>query len=199
MSITWPSSPAASGKRRFSLTSAICWALAATAAVRRAGTAQRVSLYYGVRTADLAAGVEDFRAAGATVHLASDDGSLGFPGFVTQLLAAARAAATPRRLRSRTDAARPGEPGPALGRALSSVAGNADGLRRRHLLQLRDTRPHATTAGTIGASAWMDRYSMRRAWRGISHEDQVVFGLMSHASNKRSTQVCRLRLQRRLR
>ncbi|MHB1425274.1 MAG: dihydroorotate dehydrogenase electron transfer subunit [Gemmataceae bacterium] len=49
--------------------------------------AQRVSLYYGVRTADLAAGVEDFRAAGATVHLASDDGSLGFHGFVTQLLA----------------------------------------------------------------------------------------------------------------
>jgi dihydroorotate dehydrogenase electron transfer subunit len=48
--------------------------------------AQRVSLYYGVRTADLAAGVEDFRAAGATVHLASDDGTLGFRGFVTQLL-----------------------------------------------------------------------------------------------------------------
>jgi dihydroorotate dehydrogenase electron transfer subunit len=48
--------------------------------------AQRVSLYYGVRSADLAAGVEDFRAAGATVHLASDDGSLGFHGFVTQLL-----------------------------------------------------------------------------------------------------------------
>jgi dihydroorotate dehydrogenase electron transfer subunit len=48
--------------------------------------AQRVSLYYGVRSADLAAGVEDFRAAGADVHLASDDGSLGFRGFVTQLL-----------------------------------------------------------------------------------------------------------------
>ncbi|HWG45490.1 MAG TPA: dihydroorotate dehydrogenase electron transfer subunit [Gemmataceae bacterium] len=48
--------------------------------------AQRVSLYYGVRTADLAAGVEDFRAAGATVHLASDDGSLGYHGYVTQLL-----------------------------------------------------------------------------------------------------------------
>ena len=45
-----------------------------------------MSLYYGVRTADLAAGVEDFRAAGAEVHLASDDGSLGFHGFVTQLL-----------------------------------------------------------------------------------------------------------------
>jgi dihydroorotate dehydrogenase electron transfer subunit len=48
---------------------------------------RRVSLYYGVRTADLAAGAEDFRAAGAAVHLASDDGTLGFPGFVTQLLA----------------------------------------------------------------------------------------------------------------
>ncbi len=51
------------------------------------GYARRVSLYYGVRTAELAAGVEDFRAAGAEVHLASDDGSLGFRGFVTQLLA----------------------------------------------------------------------------------------------------------------
>ncbi|MFO0798357.1 MAG: dihydroorotate dehydrogenase electron transfer subunit [Gemmataceae bacterium] len=50
--------------------------------------AQRVTLYYGVRTAALAAGVDDFRAAGATVKLASDDGSIGVKGFVTQLLAA---------------------------------------------------------------------------------------------------------------
>jgi dihydroorotate dehydrogenase electron transfer subunit len=48
--------------------------------------AHRVSLYYGVRTAELVAGVGDFRGAGADVHLASDDGSLGFRGFVTQLL-----------------------------------------------------------------------------------------------------------------
>lgn len=47
----------------------------------------RVRLYYGVRTAELAAGVDDFRTAGAEVHLASDDGSLDFPGYVTQLLA----------------------------------------------------------------------------------------------------------------
>ena len=46
----------------------------------------RVSLYYGVRNAALAAGVEDFRAAGIDVHLASDDGSVGYTGFVTQLL-----------------------------------------------------------------------------------------------------------------
>jgi dihydroorotate dehydrogenase electron transfer subunit len=50
-------------------------------------TAGKVSLYYGVRSSALAAGVEDFRSAGAEVHLASDDGSLGFRGFVTDLLA----------------------------------------------------------------------------------------------------------------
>lgn len=49
--------------------------------------AQRVSIYYGVRCADLAAGVDDFRQAGAEVHLATDDGSLGHHGFVTGLLA----------------------------------------------------------------------------------------------------------------
>ncbi len=48
---------------------------------------ERVSLYYGVRTAELAAGIDDFRAAGAALHLATDDGSLGFHGYVTQLLA----------------------------------------------------------------------------------------------------------------
>ncbi len=48
--------------------------------------AQRVSLYYGVRSADFAAGLEDFRQAGAHLHLASDDGSLGQQGFVTHLL-----------------------------------------------------------------------------------------------------------------
>jgi dihydroorotate dehydrogenase electron transfer subunit len=46
----------------------------------------KVSLYYGVRTASLAAGVDDFRSAGVTVNLASDDGSIGTKGFVTQLL-----------------------------------------------------------------------------------------------------------------
>jgi dihydroorotate dehydrogenase electron transfer subunit len=48
--------------------------------------ANRVSLYYGVRSSDLAAGVDDFRSAGAQVHLASDDGSIGFKGYVTQLV-----------------------------------------------------------------------------------------------------------------
>jgi len=47
-----------------------------------------VRLYYGVRTANLVAGVSDFEGAGVKVHLASDDGSIGQRGFVTDLLKA---------------------------------------------------------------------------------------------------------------
>jgi dihydroorotate dehydrogenase electron transfer subunit len=43
-------------------------------------------LLYGVRTADLLSGVDDFRAAGIPVELATDDGSAGHHGFVTDLL-----------------------------------------------------------------------------------------------------------------
>jgi dihydroorotate dehydrogenase electron transfer subunit len=59
---------------------------------------QHVSLCYGVRTGGLLAGVEDFRAAGVSVHLASDDGSVGFHGFVTQLLEEQIGPAGPRYL-----------------------------------------------------------------------------------------------------
>jgi dihydroorotate dehydrogenase electron transfer subunit len=45
------------------------------------------TLLYGVRTAALLAGVEDFRAAGVAVEVATDDGSAGHHGFVTELLA----------------------------------------------------------------------------------------------------------------
>src|SRR5262245_56922349 len=48
--------------------------------------ARKVTVYYGVRTAELAACVEDFRAAGAEVRLATDDGSLGEKGFVTAMV-----------------------------------------------------------------------------------------------------------------
>jgi dihydroorotate dehydrogenase electron transfer subunit len=47
---------------------------------------ESVALYYGVRTASLAAGIDDFRAAGVDLYLASDDGSLGTKGYGTQLL-----------------------------------------------------------------------------------------------------------------
>jgi dihydroorotate dehydrogenase electron transfer subunit len=48
--------------------------------------AKTVTLCYGVRTAALAAGVEDFRAAGFDVRLSSDDGTLGHHGLATDLL-----------------------------------------------------------------------------------------------------------------
>jgi dihydroorotate dehydrogenase electron transfer subunit len=47
----------------------------------------KVTLYYGARTADLLAGLDDFRSAGLEIHLATDDGSTGQSGFVTDLLA----------------------------------------------------------------------------------------------------------------
>ena len=46
----------------------------------------RVAMYYGVRTESLAAGVDDFRAAGVEVHLAINAGISGTRGNVTQLL-----------------------------------------------------------------------------------------------------------------
>jgi dihydroorotate dehydrogenase electron transfer subunit len=56
---------------------------------RSAGYAKRVTLCYGARTADRLAGVEDFRAAGLDVRLATDDGSIGGkPLLVTDLLSA---------------------------------------------------------------------------------------------------------------
>ncbi len=58
---------------------------------RAVPTAGQVTLLYGVRSADLAAGVADFEAAGIEVRLASDDGTLGHHGLVTELLADALA------------------------------------------------------------------------------------------------------------
>jgi len=48
--------------------------------------AKRVTLCYGVRTADLLAGVPDFQAAGCDVRASSDDGTIGHHGLVTDLL-----------------------------------------------------------------------------------------------------------------
>lgn len=55
-------------------------------AVRHGGYAQRVSFCYGVRQAEYLAGVEQFQAAGCDVHIATEDGSLGPPRRVTDVL-----------------------------------------------------------------------------------------------------------------
>lgn len=46
----------------------------------------QVSLCYGVRSADLLAGADDFRSAGIDLRIASDDGTVGHRGYVTDLL-----------------------------------------------------------------------------------------------------------------
>lgn len=46
----------------------------------------RVTFCYGVRTAEFLAGVEDFQRVGVDVRIASDDGSAGHHGLVTNLL-----------------------------------------------------------------------------------------------------------------
>jgi dihydroorotate dehydrogenase electron transfer subunit len=48
--------------------------------------AKRVTLCYGVRSANRLACVGDFEAAGFDVRLASDDGTIGHHGFVTDVL-----------------------------------------------------------------------------------------------------------------
>ncbi len=45
------------------------------------------TMLYGVRTAALLAGVNDFLQVGIDVEIATDDGSAGYRGFVTELLA----------------------------------------------------------------------------------------------------------------
>jgi len=54
---------------------------------RPSGYAGKATLCYGVRSADLLTGVEDFERAGIEVRVSSDDGSVGRHGLVTGLLA----------------------------------------------------------------------------------------------------------------
>jgi dihydroorotate dehydrogenase electron transfer subunit len=53
---------------------------------RQVPPASRVTLCYGARSADMLAGVEDFSAAGVDVRLATEDGTRGHRGLVTDLL-----------------------------------------------------------------------------------------------------------------
>jgi dihydroorotate dehydrogenase electron transfer subunit len=61
--------------------------------------AKQVTLCYGARSADFLAGVDDFRRLGVEVRLATDDGTAGHHGFVTDLIVeVTRGSALPCRL-----------------------------------------------------------------------------------------------------
>jgi len=47
---------------------------------------ERITFLYGARSADYLAGLEDFSQTGIELRIATDDGSRGHQGFVTQLL-----------------------------------------------------------------------------------------------------------------
>jgi dihydroorotate dehydrogenase electron transfer subunit len=53
---------------------------------RTVATTKKVTLCYGVRSKELLAGAEDFRACGIDLWIASDDGSVGHHGLVTEIL-----------------------------------------------------------------------------------------------------------------
>jgi dihydroorotate dehydrogenase electron transfer subunit len=55
-------------------------------ASRKTTRASRVTFCYGARTAEYLAGVDDFERLGIDVRIATDDGSRGHHGFVTDLL-----------------------------------------------------------------------------------------------------------------
>ena len=69
---------------------------------RTVATAKKVTLCYGVRSKELLAGAEDFRACGIDLWIASDDGSVGYHGLVTEILeqVLAENSATPCRIAS---------------------------------------------------------------------------------------------------
>ena len=54
--------------------------------LRVVGKAERVTLCYGARTAGYLAGLDDFQALNLDLRLATDDGSCGHRGLVTELL-----------------------------------------------------------------------------------------------------------------
>jgi dihydroorotate dehydrogenase electron transfer subunit len=54
---------------------------------RSAARARRITFCYGARSGEYLAGLDDFRSLGIDVQLATDDGSVGRRGFVTELLA----------------------------------------------------------------------------------------------------------------
>jgi dihydroorotate dehydrogenase electron transfer subunit len=60
---------------------------------RQTSIVSRATFCYGVRTAEYLTGVDDFRSLGVDVRVATEDGSAGHRGFVTDLLVQALAEA----------------------------------------------------------------------------------------------------------
>jgi dihydroorotate dehydrogenase electron transfer subunit len=64
-------------------------------AERNGASPGTVTLCYGTRTAELLAGVDDFEALGVNIRLSTDDGTAGYHGLVTDLVAYELASSRP--------------------------------------------------------------------------------------------------------
>ena len=98
---------------------------------------RRVTLCYGVRRPNIWRDLEDFALPGLDVRLATDDGTRGHHGFVTELLRSARRRRPARLrllLRTGADDARDGPALRAGRRRMLALAGEPDGLRLRCVL-----------------------------------------------------------------
>jgi dihydroorotate dehydrogenase electron transfer subunit len=66
---------------------------------RNVPRAEKITLCYGVRSAEYLAGTEDFQRLGVELRLSTDDGSLGHRGLVTELIeSAVKTAGNSRRI-----------------------------------------------------------------------------------------------------
>lgn len=63
--------------------------------IRPAKRPRKVTVLYGTRTKEFLAGVAEFEATGATLRIATDDGSAGHRGYVTELVSAELASSDP--------------------------------------------------------------------------------------------------------
>ena len=116
-----------------------------------------VTLCFGAQTQELLAGVGDFETQGVDVRLATDDGTIGHRGLVTELLEEILAAEVPHR-RADEDIRvvccgpeamlpRGGTSHPTTSCAVSRVPGDAHGVRHRNLLHVRGEDPPGRTLG----------------------------------------------------
>ncbi len=131
------------------------------------------TLLYGVRTAALLAGVNDFRQVGIDVEIATDDGSAGYHGFVTEILARrlkqGERPAADRWLRLFPHARGPGASGRTFKDPLRGLAREPHGMRLRGVFQLR--RPDPPTQ-------WHDRPPPRLRGRAcLRGVDRGVVGV----------------------
>ena len=107
---------------------------------RRAGCAQRrprAQLYYGARNADALVDVGLFERLCSGIALATDDGSRGHRGYVTDLLQRESVRGTHRRVRADADAAQRCDGSAAARSARAAGARGAVRVRRRRVLGLR--------------------------------------------------------------